>query len=150
MDIRKLGTIYLTSLAEVVSTTTGLSLHVKSQENDFGFGEVTGLMSLDGQKKGMLFISAKTADVRVLCSNMIGVAIADVTSDDLDDTICELVNMTAGSAKVRLSDTEYMFSITQPFAIKGKDMSLTVKSSTDITSGVLGNNDINIKLKLVY
>ena len=150
MDIRKLGTIYLNALAEVISTTTGIHLHVKSQENDFSFGDITGVMSLDGQKKGMLFVSAKIADVRVLCSNMIGVPLADVVNDELDDTVCELVNMTAGSAKVRLSDTDYMFSLTQPFVIKGKDMSLVTKASTDITSGTLGNNDITIKLKIVY
>ena len=150
MDIRKLGTIYLNALAEVISTTAALQLHVKSQDNDFSFNEIVGVMSLDGQKKGMLFVSAKAADVRLLCSNMIGAALADVTNDDIDDTMCELVNMTAGSAKVRLSETEYMFSLTQPFVIKGKDMSLVTKPSTDISTGILGSNDITVKLKIVY
>jgi len=150
VDIRKLGTIYLNALAEVISTTAALQLHVKSQDNDFSFNEIVGVMSLDGQKKGMLFVSAKAADVRLLCSNMIGAALADVTNDDIDDTMCELVNMTAGSAKVRLSETEYMFSLTQPFVIKGKDMSLVTKPSTDISTGILGSNDITVKLKIVY
>jgi len=150
MDIKKLGTIYLNSLAEVISTTTGIHLHVKTQEIDFSFNEIVGVMSLDGQKNGMLFISAKAPDIRLLCSNMIGVPINDVTNDDIDDTMCEIVNMAAGSAKVRLSDTYYMFSLSQPFVIKGKDVSFVTKSPTEVSSGTLGNNDLSIKLKITY
>jgi len=150
MEIKKLGNIYLSALTEVVSTTTGIHLHVKSQESDSSFGEIIGVMSLDGQKNGMLFVSAKISDVRILCSGMIGVPLAEVSNDDLDDTICELVNMTAGSAKVRLSDTDYMFSLSQPFAIRGRDLSLAAKNQTEVVSGTLGNEEISVKLKALY
>jgi len=150
MDINKLGTIFLNTLSEVISTSTGIHLHIKSQKNDLDFGELVGIMSLEGQKSGMLFISAKVSDVRVLCSNMIGVPLADVTKEDLDDTICELVNMTAGNAKVQLGETDYMFSLSLPFAIKGRDLVLAAKPSADVVTGTLGNEEISIKLKAVY
>lgn len=151
MDIQdKLGHIYSGALTEVIATTTGTHLRVESMESENELDDITGVMCLNGKKSGILFVSAKEADVRIICSRFIGVKASDVTNEDIDDTICELVNMTAGSAKLRLGDTDYMFSLSQPFSIKGKNVSITTKAITHVVAGTLSNEDISIKFKAVY
>ena len=145
-----LGLIYSGALAEVVSTISGIHLQVETRETEHDFDEVTGVMYLSGKKSGMLFVSANEPDVRVLCSHIIGVPLDEITRDDIYDSMCELVNMTAGSAKLRLSHTDYMFALSQPFVLKGKDVSIVTKSITHVVSGVLSGGGISVKFKAVY
>ena len=148
--LNMLGLIYSGALTEVVSTVAGIHLEVKSRETDNGFDEVTGVMYMNGRKNGMLFVSASEAHARVICSRIIGVTPDEVTKDDIDDAMCELVNMTAGSAKLRLSHTDYMFTLLQPFVITGKDVAIITKSITHVVSGTLSDGEISIKFKAVY
>ena len=146
----KLGLVYAEALTEVVATVTGIHLQVSSRETNYGFDDITGVMYLNGKKSGMLFVTANEDDVRVLCSRFTGVPAAEVTTDDMDDTMCEFVNMTAGNAKLRLNDTDYMFSLLQPFVIKGKDVSIVTKSITHIESGTLTDGNVSISFKAIY
>jgi len=151
MDIHdQLGLIYLEALSEVIATVTGLHLEVGSRESSKDFDDITGVMYLNGKKTGMLFVTANEYDARVVCSKMIGVPLDEVTLEDLDDTMCELVNITAGSSKLRFSETDYMFTLLQPFVIKGKDVSIVTKSITHIEAGTLTNGEISVSFKAVY
>jgi len=151
MDIiNKIGDIYIDAIMEVVATVSGVHLEVESREPDNSFDDIIGVMYLHGNKNGMFFVTANEPSVRILCSHMIGAAPADVTLDEIDDTMCELVNMTAGSAKLRLSDTDFMFSLLQPFVIKGNDISIVTKSITQVEAATLTGGDVSIRLKVVY
>ena len=149
-SLDELGDLFADVLAEVVSTMTGFSLDVLSSERNADFDEMIGLMNLNGKESVTLFISAEEDKMRVLCSFMIGVAIENVTKDDIYDALCELVNMTAGNAKLRLGGTDYMFKLSPPFAISGKNMSITTLKKVHVVSRVLGCAEISVKLKLVY
>jgi len=146
----KLGFIYSDALIEVIGTVSGIRLKVSSRDADNNFDDITGSMYLNGKKSGMLFVTAKESDVRVLCSYMTGTDLQDVTAAEVDDTMCELVNMTAGNAKLRLTDTDYIFSLLQPFVIKGKSVSIVTKSITKVEAGTLSNGEISIRFKVVY
>jgi len=146
----ELGLIYSEALQEVITRMSGINLQVKSQEKDSCFEEMTGLMILNGKKSGMLFVSAKKDDLVVLCSGIIGVKPAQVTDKDIEDTVCELVNMAAGNAKLRLSGTDFMSELTPPLAIKGRDMVIITKERTHVISGTLSNGEITVKFKVVY
>ena len=148
--LEKIGDIYIDALKEVVTTVSGIHLEVDSRNSDNRFDEITGVMYLHGNKNGMLFVTAKEPDVRVICSKMIGVPLADVSKDEIDDTMCELINMTAGNAKLRLSETDYMFSLLQPFVIKGRYVSIVTKSITKVEAGTLTDGKISVGFKLVY
>jgi len=148
--LEKLGQVYLEALKEVIATVTGIHLNVGSREPNIDFNEITGVMCLNGKRNGLLFVTANADDVKTMCSHFIGVTPEEVTSDDLDDTMCEIVNMTAGSAKLRLGGSEYMFSLLQPFVIKGKDVSIITKSITAVEAGTLTNGDISVDYKIVY
>jgi len=149
-DLDMLGDVFLDSLKDVIATSTGIHLEKGSGGSDNDFGDITGGMFLNGKKSGMLFVTADENDVRVLCSNLTGTPLDEVTSDDLDDTMCELVNITAGSAKLRLNGSDYMFSLLQPFVIKGKDVSIITKSITKIIAGTLTNGEISVSFRAVY
>ena len=148
--LERLGLVYLEALMEVIATVTGTHLQIGSRESNKDFGDITGVMYLHGNKDGVLFVTANVDDIRVLCSRFIGVLPDEVTAEDMDDIMCEFVNMTAGNAKLRLGETDYMFSLLQPFVIKGKDVSIVTKSITKVESGTLTNGDISVNFKVIY
>jgi len=149
-----ISSIFADALKEVISTTTGFSFDISSQENDSGFNEITGLMSLNGKNHGMVFISADEAAMRVICSFMTGISKNEITRNDMEDGLCELVNMTAGSAKLRFNAAEHAaehaYSLSPPFVLRGKNMSIITKKRVNGISMVLGNGEISIKLKVVF
>ncbi|MCL2009573.1 MAG: chemotaxis protein CheX [Synergistaceae bacterium] len=146
----QLGFIFAGALAEVISTTSGLSLDISSLEGGADFDEMVGIMSLNGKNNGIIFISAEERAMRVLYSFMTGVSEDEVTKDDIDDALCEIVNMTAGSAKQRFNDAEQIFALSPPFVISGKNMSLITKKRVHVISKVLGNGEISVKLKVIF
>ena len=151
MDMyNELGLIYSEALTEVIAKVAGVRLQVVSQEDDDKFEEITGVMCLNGKKSGVLFISANETDMRVLCSYFTGLSLAEVTTGDTEDTICEFANMTAGNAKLNLSGTDFIFNLAPPFALKGKNMSLISKSKTHVISRTLSDGVVSVKLKLLY
>jgi len=145
-----LGSVFSDALIEVILTCTGVSLNVLSREPDAGFEHMLAAMNLNGKKSEMLFISSKKSDMRLLCSKMIGALPEEVAEDEIKDILGEFVNMTAGNAKLRLSDTDYAFTLSPPFMIEGEKMSLSVKRNTHVSSTLIGNDRITVKLKLLY
>jgi len=151
MDPRvDIGFVFADALLEVISTVSGFSLEETDQEPDVNFNDMTAVMNFYGEMSGMLFVSSNKPDMRAICSYMIGVPIEDVTDSDIEDALCELANMTAGNAKLRFGHAENVFTLTPPFLIKGKTMSISAKSKTHVVSRTLGNGDISVKLKIVY
>ena len=146
----QLGFIFSNALTEIVSTTAGFSLGISSSEDDADFDEMVGIMSLNGKNHGMIFISAGESVMRVLCSFMTGVSKDEVTKEDIDDALCELVNMTAGSAKLRFNDAEQMFTLSSPFVVSGKNMSFVTKKRVNVISRVLKDGEISVKLKVIF
>ena len=145
-----LGSIFTQALIEVISKISGFSLEVSSAEQDPHFDEIVAFMSLCGPKGGMVFISSAQAGMRTLCSYMEGVPESEVTEDDVEDVLCELVNMTAGNAKMQLNGTEYMYTLSSPLIMTGKDLSIYAKKRINIVSRTVGNGDISVKLKIVF
>jgi len=145
----KLELIFSDVLTEIISTISGFSLEVLSQETDNGFEDMVGVMSLNGKNNIMFFVSAKETDMRILCSYMTGILQTEVTKNDTEDALCELVNMAAGSAKLRLSDRNHMITLSSPFVIKGKDITIATKTKTHVISKHLGNGEISVILKLI-
>jgi CheY-specific phosphatase CheX len=142
--------VFSDALTDVVATVSGYHMTSAPHDRDLDFGEITGMMNLCGSSGCVLFVSANEADIRRICSAMIGLPENEIIKDDILDTLCELVNMTAGSAKVRLSDTGFLFTLSQPFVITGSNMTIVAKEKTNIFSRVLSSDDISVKLKLVY
>ena len=146
----KLGHIFSDVMTEIVSTTAGLSLTIASSEEDGHFDEMIGAMQLSGKNSGTLFISANEPDLRVFCSAMVGVPESGVSKDDIDDALCELVNMVAGNAKLRLGNTAYSFNLTTPFLMQGANIALTTKQRIPILARTLTCDKFSLKLKVIF
>ena len=135
-------------LSDVVSKTTGIS--ITTTDEDAGLDELIGLMSLNGYNHGMVIISAGHATVKKLCNSMTGISIDEVTDNDIYDTLCELVNMTAGNAKLRFNSSEDIYSLSPPFIISGEDMSIITKNRVDFITRTLSGDGISLTLRVVF
>ena len=145
-----LGFIFADALAEVISKVSGISLNNSVLEHDGAADEMIGVMNLNGKSGGTFFVSAREADMRTLCSHMIGVPLHEVTKEDIGDTLCEFVNMTAGNAKLRLSSASYSFMLTVPFIISGGNLAIHTKKKKHITARVLSDGKISLKVKFIH
>ena len=151
VTVDMLGSIFTQAFIDVISKVSGFSFDVLSTEHDAGFDGSVALMSLNNcVKSGMLLLSAGEPGVRTLCSYIEGVPEDEITKADIEDVLCELVNMTAGSVKLQLGDTEYMFTLSSPLIINGKDISISTKKRVNVISRTLGNGEISVKLKVIY
>jgi len=145
----KLGSMFANALTEVISVTMGQTVSVLSSADDTEFYRMSGAMVLNGRKPGILFISAEESVIRGLFSNMTGIK-EGIEKGDINDMMWELVNMTAGNAKLRFSDPDYIFDYSSPFIIEGDNASIIVKRMSAMISRTVGNEDFRIKLKIVY
>ena len=136
------------ALLEVVLTSAGIPLQVLSSESGMSFAEITGVMNLNGSKQGILFISADVASIETLFCHMTGAQKGEVTQGDIYDTLCELVNMTAGNAKLRLGDDQFILS--SPFALRGENMTIIPKKKVRVLAWMIGNDEITFQLKVVF
>ena len=146
----KLAFVFSDVTIEIVSTIAGFSLAIASSEQDGSFHERVGCMQLSGKNSGTLFISANECDLRALCSAMTGAEADELEMDDMDDALCELVNMVAGNAKLRLGNTAYSFNLTTPFLLKGCDVSLTTKRRIPIIACTLTGEELSLKVKVIF
>ena len=144
----QIGMVFSEVLKEVVIKTTGFSLDDAGVSGDFD--ELIGLMSLNGYHHGLVVISAKYDTIKTLSSAMTGISINDVTKDDIYDTLCELVNMTAGNAKLRFNSSEDIYMLSPPFIVYGADMSIVSKNRVNFISKTLSGDGITLNLKVVF
>jgi CheY-specific phosphatase CheX len=147
--VDKLGLVFAEALTDIVLKFSGVSLNTISSEPDDSFEVITGVMSLAGENGGTLFISANEPVMRTLCSRMTAVPPEKVTPEEADDALCELVNMTAGNAQLRLTGMGHAFTLTMPLVLRGGDMRITVKKRVGIISKFLSDGEISLKLKFI-
>ena len=144
----QVGKIFSDVLKDVISKTTGVTLEVIKHFS--GFDEIIGIMSLNGNNPGMVIISAGYATIKTLCTFMTGISTNEVTDNDIYDTLCELVNMTAGNAKLRFNSSEDIYSLSPPFIITGEEMSIITKNRVDFISKTLSGDGLTLKLKVTF
>jgi len=150
LSISRIGSIFADALAEVVATTTGFSFDTVQPESGSGFDELIGFIGLNGNNQGIVFISASESTMRIICSYMTGISENELKINDLEDGLCELVNMTAGSAKLRFNSTDQTYTLSPPFLLHGRDINISTKKRVQFNSWYLGNENISLKLKLVF
>ena len=148
MDL--ISSAFMEALVSVILKVSGFALSDISDNRAAEFDELAACMCLNSKKGGILFVSAKKPDIKAICSYMLGVPDDDVLDSDIEDVLCELVNMTAGTAKLQLTGTDYMFSLSTPFLIRGDNLSIITKKRASLVSKVLGNGEVTLKLTIVY
>ena len=150
LSVDELAAIFIDAFQEVISTSTGIQLDTLSSGNDNEFYELTGIMNLNSNVPGILFISVSHATAQALCSYMTGVSKDEISKDDYIDALCEIANMTAGNAKLRLGNSGYLFTLSSPFVIEGSQMSIFTKKKVRVISTSFGKDELSAKMKIVY
>jgi CheY-specific phosphatase CheX len=145
----ELAGIFTGALADVVSTVSGFTLAETAPQGN-GLPGPVGLMGLCGGKRGTLFVSVNETGLRLLCSYMTGTPEGAVTEADMDDTLGELVNMTAGGAKLRLNDADYAFTLSTPVVLRGNGLTIVTRHRVSVVAGLLSDGVVTAGLWVVY
>lgn len=103
------------------ATRTGLQVNDRFEPEY----DVTGIIGLSGKASGDIVISFEKALALSATEALIGVHY-DAITDDVIDTIGELTNMIAGSAKSSMADLELKLAL--PTVIVGKNHSIRFPS----------------------
>ena len=87
--------------------------------SQFHFGDLSGIMSLAGEKKGAIMISFYENLAKKIIAAIMAVPEEEITEEEEHDGVGELINMIAGGAKARLGDSDTHFLLSAPTVITG-------------------------------
>lgn len=147
------GNCFSDAVTEVINTAANLELHeINADSICHGkyTGIVSGVMLLTGERNAVLSLTISQYEAAALVSYMTGNLPEELGKEEICDGIAELVNMTAGRAKVKLKGTEYHFNITPPFSILGRDYSTVYKSGIPRIHKKFAAGDMVISLEVAY
>jgi CheY-specific phosphatase CheX len=85
---------------------------------------ISGTIWLTGSAQGQVAMAFSKKTATKLVARMLNMLEREVDDQILQDGVGEMVNIVAGSAMTKLSDTEYQFNLTVPLTMVGKDHSL--------------------------
>jgi chemotaxis protein CheX len=100
-----------------------------SKREDFLNWDISGLIALSGETKGIVAISMKTPTALEITRILTGNTHAQLDSDVVD-MIGELVNIISGNVKKKLEDT-YRIIISLPYIIRGKAHLVVIPAARD-------------------
>lgn len=112
------------ALTEIFSTMAYLDVSIDNvyyAPGIFHLGELSGIMNLSGHEEGHIIISMKETLAQKVISNIMAIPSNELTQQDVEDGLEELINMTAGGAKARLGDEDDHFELSSPRIISEKD-----------------------------
>ena len=130
------------AIKEIFSTMAFLDLNFVDAyyiPNLFHLGTVSGMMKLGGENKGNIVITMNYELAQKLISNIMAIPTSDLLKSDIEDGVAELINMTAGGAKARLTDNDEHFLLSAPTILTDHD---SEKSTIDNADSVILNYSV--------
>lgn len=125
---------FIDATKETFSTMVSMELRRKEVFIKQGFdmyGEISGIIGLSGTTTGTCGLSLPNDLAQDVVRTMLMIPGDEVLSEaETRDGVGELVNMIAGGAKTKLSQTQYKFNITLPTIISGGKHEVFHRSST--------------------
>ena len=114
----------VTTMAFVKATAGSPHLNKSNVTTD----DLTGLIGLAGSNVvGSVIISFSEKAILQIVSNMLGETFETMTPD-VSDAVGEITNMIVGGAKRMLADKGFKFNLALPTIIKGKGVTLQLKT----------------------
>jgi len=114
---------FIESTKETFSTMLATEIRRKAVSIKQGFdmfGDVSAVIGLSGPTAGTCAISMPQDFAERLMRQMLMVPEGEeIAESDIHDGVGELINMIAGGAKTKLSQTQHKFNITLPTIISG-------------------------------
>jgi len=143
MDIKELEGGITKALNEATNEvfSTMLMIDVKTQESfvkdekNVSTDLISSLHFFGDQYMGKIAIFSSAAVACNIANSMLGTDTTDV-NDEVKDGMGELVNMIAGVAKVKLTDTLGDMHLLTPWVIAGRHLSIASSDGKESSSGV--------------
>lgn len=113
---------FILSTQEILNMMAVLSVELDEiylNTSPFHYGDVSGIMALAGEQKGVIMISFYESLSKRIISSIMGLSLADLSEEEHLDGVGEIINMIAGGAKARLGDSETHFLLSAPTVITG-------------------------------
>ncbi len=141
MDIKELEGGITTALNEATNEvfSTMLMMEVKTQdsfvkdEKNVSTDLISSLHFFGDQYMGKIAIFSSAAVACNIANSMLGTDTTEV-NDEIKDGMGELVNMIAGVAKVKLTDTLGDMHLLTPWVIAGRHLSIASSDGGDVSS----------------
>lgn len=148
-DIELLHTCFSRAIYDVFTTMVGQEpCEIKTEQAERG--EITGMMSLLGEKNALLCLNLSKENTAVIVSCMTGILVEELQAEDLYDGIAELVNMVAGRAKALLASTGYHYRLMQPLTVVGENHFIVYKRKTPQLTLHFTLGEMNLLFELTY
>ncbi len=149
----KLINPFIEATMEVFRTASGMEIIRKDlflKKNYRMFGDVSGVMGLNGEASGTVVISMSSKLACDLVGRMLGEEPEPTVSETVRDGVGEVVNMIAGRAKAVLAGSEYHFQISLPAVIAGNGHEIAHKGGAPCIVVVFGveNEEFAIQVSL--
>jgi len=141
MNIKELEGGITTALNEATNEvfSTMLMMKVKTQdsfvkdEKNVSTDLISSLHFFGDQYMGKIAIFSSAAVACNIANSMLGTETTEV-NDEIKDGMGELVNMIAGVAKVKLTDTLGDMHLLTPWVIAGRHLSIASSDGSDVSS----------------
>lgn len=118
---------YAQSVAEVVETTADISLALQDGASPCEDAAYVAIACLQGEESGILALRSNADTLRILTAYMTGLSEDEVTEDDLQDCLHEIINMTIGIVKTKSSAQDAKHQIAAPFVLTGEGVRFLYK-----------------------
>lgn len=129
-------TPFIDSTVQVIKTMTGsdvkrTDLFLKKSYSMFG--DVSGVMGLAGATEGVVVLTFHQDLAFTLVAKIVGCEASDLSFDDVNDGIGEIINMISGNAKAVInSSSQHGFAISLPTVILGHGHQIAHKRSQPV------------------
>lgn len=141
------------AVKDVIGTMTGFEINEVAQGSEDNLNnteEICGIMFILGKINAIFSLSMTRETAGIIIAYMTGIPPFELSEEDLYDGAAELVNMVAGRVKALLTDTEFHFNLTPPFAIVGKELSIIHKSRVTNILKKYKMQSVEMDLKVYY
>ncbi|HOE91247.1 MAG TPA: chemotaxis protein CheX [Candidatus Cloacimonadota bacterium] len=142
---------FVLSVQEVLSMMAMLNIEVVDTylgTTQFHYADVSGIMALAGDQKGIIMISFYEALSNKIISSIMGLPIEEITEEEQHDGVGELINMIAGGAKARLGDSDWSFLLSAPTVITGNQHRVIQQKDIPCVIMVFSIDDENFAVQL--
>ncbi len=116
IDPMKDATIEVIEMMAFVKPLSGKPFEKK---DNVARGDISGVISLSGEKKGVMVISFSANSVFKIVGSMFGEEYSEI-NDEIKDAVGELTNMIAGSTRKRMAEKGITLEAGIPSIIVGK------------------------------
>ncbi len=111
---------FVTGIIDMASMMLGVEVEVGEESEDIPEPIVSGLINLDGEDaRGQVAMSFPKETAVKMVAAMLGFEEDEVDEEALSDGTGEMVNIVAGYAKGKLSETQYKFQLSLPTIVGG-------------------------------